>query len=73
MNDVIICISDGILEVTNTAGDMWDGVDLEEIVKAQQGKPAKDVVAAIVRRVRDYTSGTDQIDDMTISVIKILS
>ena len=70
--DLIICISDGISEVLNTAGDMWEEKEVEEVVLRRRDSPVGDIVKAIVQRVEDYSAGADQYDDMTVVAIRLL-
>ncbi len=69
--DLIVCISDGIAEVLDAAGSMWDEVEVEKVVLAHQAETVAEIVRAIVERVESYSAGTDQYDDMTIAAMRI--
>jgi sigma-B regulation protein RsbU (phosphoserine phosphatase) len=71
--DLIVCISDGIAEVLNTSGTMWDEIEVEKVVLDNQEASTSEVVQAIVDRVDAYAAGTEQYDDMTIVAVRILS
>ena len=69
--DLILCISDGISEVINSADEMWDEKEVETVAVSQRkGRPIE-VVASLVKRVDEYAKGHDQYDDMTISALRI--
>lgn len=69
--DTVVCISDGISEVVNRAGEMWDEVEVEKVVRRMQDEQIGDLIAALVERADEYAAGTDQYDDMTISVVRV--
>ncbi len=69
--DLILCISDGISEVSNAEGQMWDERQIEEVVLEHRNADVREIVAAIVRRVEEYSVGTEQYDDMTISLVRV--
>lgn len=70
--DLIICISDGISEVVNAEGEMWDERQVEEVVQQYHHCPVNEIVKAIVHHAERYSAKADQYDDMTIAAIRIL-
>jgi phosphoserine phosphatase RsbU/P len=69
--DLIVTFSDGILEVFNPAGEMWEHNTIEEILRKHRDRPAEDIAKAVVSAVDEYAAG-DQFDDMTLVVVRVL-
>jgi sigma-B regulation protein RsbU (phosphoserine phosphatase) len=71
--DLIVCISDGIAEVFDTSGSMWEEIEVEKVIVDNQGASASEVVKAVVERADAYAAGTEQHDDMTVVALRILA
>lgn len=71
--DTVICISDGITEVLNPAGEMWDESRIEQIVRDMQNAPIPELIDTLVSQADAYAAGSDQYDDMTIAVIRVIA
>lgn len=69
--DILLCMSDGISEVSDSAGEMWDEREIEQMILDLRDSPVSEIVKAIIQRVEQYSAGTDQHDDMTIAAIRI--
>ena len=69
----MLCISDGIAEVLDTSGAMWEEAEIEGVLLRNRNVSVAELVAAIVDRVERYSAGTDQYDDMTIAAVRIAS
>ena len=69
--DLILCTSDGVSEVMNASGDMWEEAEVEDVVLRQENVTAAGIIRALVERVEEYSAGTEQYDDMTIAAIQI--
>jgi sigma-B regulation protein RsbU (phosphoserine phosphatase) len=69
--DVFLFISDGILDATSAKGQMFGRHRLEDIVKANCGGSAEDIVDAIFTAVSDHAEGVEAFDDQTIVAIKV--
>lgn len=69
--DMIVCFSDGIAEVMDASGSMWDEIEIEQVVLQHRNGTAAELVRAIVERADTYSAGTDQYDDMTIAAVRI--
>jgi sigma-B regulation protein RsbU (phosphoserine phosphatase) len=70
--DVLVCYSDGIGEVTNAAGELWQEAEIEKVLRQSVRSTASDIVEGIVGAAADYAAGAEQADDMTLIVIRIL-
>jgi sigma-B regulation protein RsbU (phosphoserine phosphatase) len=64
--DLLVCVSDGISEAANPAGDLWDEPSLEAVIRSCRGLPAKETVERVVARADEFADGADQSDDMTV-------
>jgi phosphoserine phosphatase RsbU/P len=70
--DVLVCYSDGISEATNTAGELWEEEEIEDVLRQAARCPASELVEKIVRAADDYAAGAEQADDMTVVALRIL-
>jgi len=71
--DVLILYSDGVVEATDSAGEMFGTVRLREGVLAQLGRSAETVIEAIFAAVRAHTEGVALADDATVVVVRVLA
>jgi sigma-B regulation protein RsbU (phosphoserine phosphatase) len=69
--DLFVFFSDGIVDATNAAGQMFGRQNVEQIVAANCNAPAKDIVDAIFDAVARHASGVDVFDDQTVVAVKI--
>jgi sigma-B regulation protein RsbU (phosphoserine phosphatase) len=69
--DVFLFFSDGILDATSSKGHMFGRHKLEEIVKANAGRSAEELVDAIFKAVSSHAQGVDAFDDQTILALKV--
>ena len=70
--DLIVTFSDGISEVFNPAGQMWDDNSIDEVLRKNRDRPVEDIIGAVVQAVDEYAAGVDQYDDMTMVVVRVL-
>ncbi len=67
--DRLVFYSDGISEAENPQGEQF-GIDgLVEQLAGMRGMETKDVQQAIIERVREFTQGAAQMDDITLLVV----
>jgi sigma-B regulation protein RsbU (phosphoserine phosphatase) len=69
--DVFVFMSDGILDATSSKGQMFGRHRVEDIVKANCGGSAEELVDAIFTAVSNHAKGVEAFDDQTIVVIKV--
>jgi len=70
--DLILCFSDGISEVFNTAGEMWEDSRIEEVLRKYRDCPVEEIINHVVTAVDEYAAGMDQFDDMTLVAVRVL-
>jgi sigma-B regulation protein RsbU (phosphoserine phosphatase) len=67
--DFVVLCSDGITEARNMAGDLFGETRLSEAVESSTGSTAEELSQHIQARVREFTGGAPQADDMTLVVL----
>ena len=69
--DVFVFFSDGILDATNQAGELFGRTRLEKIISGCSGNSAESMVKAIFKAVTDHSAGVATFDDQTVVAIKV--
>jgi len=69
--DMFVFFSDGILDASNDAGELFGRGKLEQIVNADPNASAEAVVKAIFKAVAEHASGQDAFDDQTVVAIRV--
>jgi phosphoserine phosphatase RsbU/P len=70
--DVFVLLSDGIIDATNESADTFGRHRVEDVVVANQGRSAGEIVAAIFAAVDAFSLGTEPFDDQTVVVVKVI-
>ena len=70
-DDVFVFFSDGILDATNKAGDLFGRTRLETIIAECSGSSAESMVKSIFKAAADHASGVETFDDETVVAIKV--
>ncbi len=71
--DVLVLYSDGVVEATNAADEMFGTARLGEVILAQLGRPAETVIEAVFAAVRAHTDDAPLDDDATAVVVRVLA
>ena len=66
----LVMYTDGITEAANPAGDLYEEARLLELVTRQRTQSAEDLKTTIMESVEHYSSGTEYVDDVTLSIIE---
>jgi sigma-B regulation protein RsbU (phosphoserine phosphatase) len=69
--DVFVFFSDGILDATNKAGDLFGRTRLEKVIAECSGNSAESMVKSIFKAAADHASGVETFDDETVVAIKV--
>lgn len=69
--DVFVFFTDGIVDATNSRGEMFGRHRVENVVAANCHGSAKDIVNAIFDAIAHHSTGTDAFDDQTVVSIKV--
>ena len=67
--DVLLLYTDGLVEATNAADEMFGIEGLVDSVRASPDGSPEATIVSIVSRVREFTGGAPQSDDQTLVVI----
>ena len=69
--DTFVFFSDGILDATNEAGELFGRGRLEQIVTSDPTASPEAMVKAIFRAVAEHAAGLDAFDDQTVVAIRV--
>ena len=69
--DLVLLLTDGVEEAGAVLGRPFGTGRILETVRSHRGEPARSIVAALHRRVLEFTRGEVQSDDITAIVIKV--
>ena len=69
--DVFVFFSDGILDASNRAGELFGRTQVEKIVSECSENSAESIVSSLFKAVAEYASGMDPFDDQTVVAIKV--
>jgi phosphoserine phosphatase RsbU/P len=69
--DVIVFVSDGILDAQNDQGVMYGEARLAPIICAERNRSAAQIADAILADVTHFQAGHERFDDETIIVLKV--
>lgn len=70
-DDVFVFFSDGILDATNKAGDLFGRTRLEKVIAECSGNSAESMVKSIFKAAAEHSSGVATFDDETVVAIKV--
>ncbi|PYV80392.1 MAG: serine/threonine protein phosphatase [Acidobacteria bacterium] len=70
-DDVFVFFSDGILDATNKAGDLFGRTRLEKIIAECAESSAESMVKSIFKAAAEHASGVETFDDETVVAIKV--
>ena len=68
--DLIVCVSDGIIEAQNPEGELWDSSQAEDILRNCMHLPVPEILDQLVCAVDEYAAGSEQADDITAVVLR---
>jgi phosphoserine phosphatase RsbU/P len=69
--DLLLMVTDGIVESMSPDNEIFGDERLLEVVRRNRRQPARAIVEALYRAVRDFAQQSTQIDDVTAIVIKV--
>lgn len=70
--DILTLFTDGVTEQENESGEEFSMERLRAIVLRTEGEPASAAVSDIADAVSAYAGATEQADDLTVVVVKVL-
>ena len=69
--DLLVVVSDGIVEASQSEGVFWEEEAVEEAVRAEGQVPIRLLPEALFRRADEFAGGAEQYDDMTVVAARI--
>jgi serine phosphatase RsbU (regulator of sigma subunit) len=69
--DLLVVVSDGIVEACNRAGDFWEEDEVDRIVLARGSGSLAELSKALCHAVDCFACGAEQYDDMTILAVRV--
>src|SRR5262249_44881557 len=70
-DDLFVFFSDGILDATNRAGELFGRSRLEKFISECAGNSAESIVKAVFKAVAEHTAGVEPFDDETVVAIRV--
>ena len=70
-DDVFVFFSDGILDATNKAGDLFGRTRLEKIITECCNNSAESIVKSVFKAAAEHAKGVETFDDQTVVAIKV--
>jgi serine phosphatase RsbU (regulator of sigma subunit) len=67
--DLLFVYSDGVTEAENPKAELFGAERLEQALTEARGRPAREVVEHVVRRVTEFAAGAPQSDDITCMAV----
>ena len=71
--DLLVVVSDGIVESCCAEGVFWEEQSVEDAVRLDGGIPISQIPEALFRRADDFAAGAEQYDDMTVVAARMLT
>ena len=70
-DQIIMMGTDGIWEAQSPQGDMFGKERYKDIIRDYAGRPAKDIIQAVIEEVDRFCHPLEKTDDLTLVVSKI--
>jgi len=69
-NDILVIYTDGVTEAMNTKEEEFGLLQLQRAILNNKDNSAQDIQEAILEEVKEHGKGAEQMDDITLIVIK---
>lgn len=69
--DMLVIVSDGIMEVRDPSGEFWDEACVPAAVREHGMKPVPALAETLCALADQYAAGADQYDDMTVVTVRV--
>ena len=70
--DLLVVVSDGMVEACNEAGDFWEEEEVDRVVQAHKGSRLHALTEELCHAVDCFAGEAKQYDDMTVVAVRIL-
>lgn len=72
-NDLLVLVTDGVVEVRNDEGELFSFDRLAEVIEAvPETATAQEVIDHLLQEIRAFSNGVDWPDDVTIVAVRVL-
>lgn len=71
--DLLVCCTDGILDIADESNEEYGGNRLAECVRKHREKSASAIVDAVLSEVASYSTASMNVDDKVLMVMKVTS
>jgi serine phosphatase RsbU (regulator of sigma subunit) len=71
--ELLLLLTDGLVEAHTADQTLFGSEQLLELVRANHGRPARQILETLFAAVRSFCGNTGPLDDMTAIVIKVLA
>jgi serine phosphatase RsbU (regulator of sigma subunit) len=68
--DLLAIFSDGLVEARSPSGDLFGRERLEQVLRAQRGKAAKEILTGVKQALTTYLGGVPASDDLSFAIVK---
>ena len=68
--DLLLLYTDGIIEAEGAGGELFGSRRLQELLVAEQLKPAAGIISSVLDTVRDFTGASSFEDDISMLLLK---
>jgi len=69
--DLLVVVSDGIMEARNPEGEFWEDTEVPFIVRQHRDSPLRSLPAALCTHVDAWAAGSEQYDDITVVGLRV--
>lgn len=69
--DLLVVVSDGIMEARNPDGKFWGDTEVPFIVRQHRQSPVRSLPAALCAHVDAWAAGAEQYDDITVVGLRV--
>lgn len=69
--DLLVVVSDGIMEVRNRQGEFWDENVVAQMITEQRAAPVGELPGRVCETADRWAAGAEQYDDMTIVAVRL--
>ena len=70
--DLLVVVSDGMVEACNAAGDFWEEEEVDRVVMSHKGERLHLLTEELCHAVDCFADGAQQYDDMTIVAVRVV-
>jgi sigma-B regulation protein RsbU (phosphoserine phosphatase) len=71
--DLLVLFTDGVSEAMDVRGEEWGEEPIERIASERRAGSAEEVMSEIIEQVREHGKQTQQSDDITLLVLKMVT